>query len=79
MQRQHAWLSGGLSEAPSSSPTQTANTSCKNVAPSSLPFKVVPPSFEHGLVLLATLIRAGGGVTSARPWKGNSSQNTILK
>ena len=24
--------------------------------PSSLPFKVVPPSFEHGLVLLATLI-----------------------
>ena len=29
--------------------------------PSSLPFKVVPPSFEHGLVLLATLIRGGGG------------------
>ena len=29
--------------------------------PSSLPFKVVPPSFEYGLVLLATLIRGGGG------------------
>ena len=24
-------------------------------------FKVVPPSFEQGLVLLATLIRGGGG------------------
>ena len=29
--------------------------------PSSLPFKVVLPSFEYGLVLLATLIRGGGG------------------
>ena len=28
--------------------------------PSSLPFKVVPPSFEHGLVLMATLTRDGG-------------------
>ena len=27
----------------------------------SLPFKVVPPRFEHDLVLLATLIRGGGG------------------
>ena len=27
----------------------------------SVRFKVVPPSFEHGLVLLATLIRSGGG------------------
>ena len=26
------------------------------------PFKVVPPSFEHSLVLLATLIRGGGGL-----------------
>ena len=25
------------------------------------PFKVIPPSFEHGLVLLATLKRGGGG------------------
>ena len=29
--------------------------------PSSLPFKVVPPSLEYGLVLLATLIRGEGG------------------
>ena len=29
--------------------------------PSSLPYKVVPPSFEHCLVLLATLIMGGGG------------------
>ena len=28
--------------------------------PSSLPFKAVPPSFKHGLVLLATLTRDGG-------------------
>ena len=27
----------------------------------SLPFKVVPLRFEHDLVLLATLIRGGGG------------------
>ena len=33
----------------------------QNWPPSSLPFKVVPPSFEHGLVLLAILIRGGGG------------------
>ena len=38
--------------------------------PSSLPFKVVPPSFEYGLVLLATLIRGGGGITSTRSWTG---------
>ena len=25
------------------------------------PFKVVPPSFEHGLVMLATFKRGGGG------------------
>ena len=30
--------------------------------PSSLPFKVVPPSFQHGLLLLATLIRGGRGL-----------------
>ena len=29
--------------------------------PSSLPFKVVPLSFEYGLLLLATLIRVEGG------------------
>ena len=28
--------------------------------------KVVDPSFEHGLVLLATLIRRGKGITSTR-------------
>ena len=69
-----------------------ATTSCKNVetlprkkrhffliiaAPSSLPFKVVPPSFEHGLVLLATLIRGGGGITSTRSWAGYLGQNTV--
>ena len=31
-----------------------------------LPFKVVPPSFKHGLVLLATLIRGGGGGSQAQ-------------
>ena len=41
------------------------------------PFKVVPPSFEHGLVLLATLKRGGGGVTSTRSWTGHWSQNTV--
>ena len=34
--------------------------------PSSLPFKVVPPSFGHGLVLLATFIRGGGGITTTK-------------
>ena len=41
------------------------------------PFKVVPPSFEHGLVLLATLKRGGGGVKSTRSWTGHLSQNTV--
>ena len=41
------------------------------------PFKVVPPSFEHGLVLLATLKRGGGEVTSTRSWTGHLSQNTV--
>ena len=41
------------------------------------PFKVVPPSFEHGLVLLATLKRGGGGVTSTRSWTDHLSQNTV--
>ena len=35
---------------------------CDKILTSPLPpFKVVPPSFEHGLVLLATLTRGGGG------------------
>ena len=46
--------------------------------PSSLPFKVVPPSFEYGLVLLATLIRGGGGITSTRSWTGYLCQNTVV-
>ena len=41
------------------------------------PLKVVPPSFEHGLVLLATLKRGGGGVTSTRSWTSHLSQNTV--
>ena len=41
------------------------------------PFKVVPPCFEHGLVLPATLKRGGGGITSTRSWTGNLSQNTV--
>ena len=45
--------------------------------PSSLLFKVVPPSFEYGLVLLATLIRGGGGITSTRSWTGHLCQNTV--
>ena len=45
--------------------------------PSPLPFRVVPPSFEHGLVLLATLIRGGGGITSTRSWTGHSCQNMV--
>ena len=31
-------------------------------------FQVVHPRFEHGLVLLATLIRGGGGITNTRLW-----------
>ena len=45
--------------------------------PSSPPLKVVPPSFEHGLVLLTTLIRGGGGITSTRSRGGQSSQGTV--
>ena len=41
------------------------------------PFKVVSPSFEHGLVLLATLKRGGGGFASTRSWTGHLSQNTV--
>ena len=37
----------------------------------SLPFKVVSPSFEHGLVLLATLIRGRGGITSTSSLTGH--------
>ena len=45
--------------------------------PSSPPFRVVPPSFEHGLVMLATLIRGGEGITSTRSWTGHLSQNMV--
>ena len=31
----------------------------------------------HGLLLLATLIREGGGITSTRSWKGHLSQKLI--
>ena len=48
-----------------------------NWPPSSFPFKVVPPSFEDGLVLLASLIRGGGGITSTRSWGGHLCQNTV--
>ena len=48
-----------------------------DLSPSSLPFKVVPPSFEYGPVLLATLIRGGGGITSTRSWTGHLCQNTV--
>ena len=43
-----------------------------------LPFKVVPLSFEHGLVLLATLIRGGGKITSTRSWTGHLCQNMVV-
>ena len=33
----------------------------KTLPPPSPPFKVIPQSFKHGVVLLATLIRGGGG------------------
>jgi len=39
--------------------------------------KVFPPSFEQGLVLLATLIRGGGGITSTRSWAGHLNQNKV--
>ena len=39
--------------------------------------KVVPLSFEYGLLLLATLIRGGGGITSTRSWTGYLCQNTV--
>ena len=51
--------------------------------PPSPPFKVVPPSFEHGLELPTTLIREGGGGgdskhvitdTSLKPNRGTVSQ-----
>ena len=50
-----------------------------NWPPSSLLFKVVPPSFERGPVLLANLIRGGEWVTSAmdmpfKPKHGTVSQ-----
>ena len=41
------------------------------------PSHVVPLSFEYGLVLLATLIRGGGGITSRRSWTGHLCQNTV--
>ena len=44
---------------------------------SSLPFKVVPPSFEHGLVLLATLISLWRGDHSTRSWTSHLCQNTV--
>ena len=44
-----------------------------------------PPHFKlflqvlsmHGLLLLATLIREGGGITSTRSWTGHLSQNKV--
>ena len=46
---------------------------------SSFTFKDVPPSFKHGLVLLATLIRGGGGYHKhkLRSWTGHLCQNTV--
>ena len=41
------------------------NTNLPPPSHSAVPFKVVPPSFEHGLVLLVTLIR-GGGISQAQ-------------
>ena len=46
---------------------------------------LLPPHFKlflqvlsmHGLLLLATLIREGGGITSTRSWKGHLSQKLI--
>ena len=49
----------------------------KSLPPSSLPFKVAPASFEHDLVLLATLPRGGGGITSTRSWTGHLYQSTV--
>ena len=43
------------------------------------PFKVVPPSFEHGLVLLATLKRGGGGSRAQdhEPFVGEARWATV--
>ena len=43
-----------------------------------------PPSHSklflqvYGLVLFATLIRGGGGITSTRSWTGHLCQNTVV-
>ena len=34
-------------------------------------------SFEYGVLLLATLIRGGGGIKSTRSWTGYLCQNTV--
>ena len=46
-------------------------TGLRDIILTSLPFKVVHPSFVYGLVLLATLIRGGGGIKSTRSWTGH--------
>ena len=62
---------------------RSATTSCKNVETlrrkNDLSFfkSLLVTSFEHGLVLLATLIKGGGGITSTRSWTGHLSQNTV--
>ena len=33
--------------------------------------------FEHGLILLATLIRGGGGISSTSSWTGHLSQSMV--
>ena len=49
----------------------------KILTSSSPPSKVVPPSLERGLVLLATLLRGGGRITSPRTQATQSSQNKV--
>ena len=50
---------------------------CDTNLPPPVPFKVVPRRFERGLVLLATLIRGGGGIASTRSWIGHLRQSTV--
>ena len=51
----------------------TSHTNVCNIMLTSLHplFKVVPPGFDHDLLLLAILIREEGGITSTRSLTGH--------
>ena len=41
------------------------------------PIQSCSSKFQYGLLLLVTLIRGGGGITSTRSWTGHLCQNTV--